>query len=70
VVSASHDNTLKVWNLETRVCLLTHRANTVYFAVTATVTAIIAGDDAGSVWFLDWPLSSAPPVHRPRQRQH
>jgi WD40 repeat protein len=55
VVSASHDKPHKVWDLETRACLLTHRANTVYSAVTTTATAIIAGDAAGTVWFLDWP---------------
>ncbi len=27
-------------------------------AVAATATAIIAGDAAGSVWFLDWPPST------------
>ena len=55
VVSASLDNTLKVWDFETSACILTHRANIGYSAVTATATAIIAGDAAGSVWFLDWP---------------
>jgi WD40 repeat protein len=55
VVSASADKTLKVWDLESGACVLTHRANTAYSAVTATATAIIAGDAAGSVWFLDWP---------------
>ncbi len=58
VVSASHDNTLKVWDLETGACLLTHRANTAYSAVTTTATAIISGDAAGTVWFLDWPSPS------------
>jgi WD40 repeat protein len=60
VVSASLDRTLKVWDLATGACLLTHRANTPFSAVTATATAIIAGDTAGSVWFLDGPLSNAP----------
>jgi hypothetical protein len=55
VVSASDDQTLKVWNLETGACLLTHRANTAFFAVTATDATIIAGDATGAVWFLDWP---------------
>jgi hypothetical protein len=35
--------------------LFTHRINTAYSAVTTTATAIIAGDRAGTVWFLDWP---------------
>jgi hypothetical protein len=55
VVSASDDHTLKVWDLASGACVLTHRANASYTAVTATATAIIAGDAAGSVWFLDWP---------------
>ena len=55
VVSASEDHTLKVWDLEAGACVLTHRANTGCSAVIATATAIIAGDAAGSVWFLDWP---------------
>jgi WD40 repeat protein len=55
VVSASADGTLKVWDLQAGTCLLTHRANAGYLAVTTTATAIIAGDAAGAVWFLDWP---------------
>jgi nucleoside phosphorylase len=57
VVSASDDNTLKVWDLASGACLLTHRANAAYHAVAATTTAVVAGDAAGSVWFLDWPSS-------------
>jgi WD40 repeat protein/nucleoside phosphorylase len=56
-VSASSDNTLKVWDLKTGMCLFTHRANTSYLAVATTATAIIAGDAAGVVWFLDAPSS-------------
>jgi WD40 repeat protein len=64
VVSASGDNTLKVWDLETYSCLVTHHGDTSYLAVAATTTAIIAGDRAGSVWFLDLPSHRIPP--RPR----
>jgi nucleoside phosphorylase len=55
MVSVSRDNTLKVWDLEAGACLVTHRANTAYSAVTMTATTIIAGDLAGAVWFLDLP---------------
>jgi WD40 repeat protein len=55
VVSASEDRTLKVWDLASHTCLFTHRANAAYTAVDATATSIIAGDDIGSIWFLDLP---------------
>jgi WD40 repeat protein len=57
VVSASSDRTLKVWDLVSGACLLTHRANASFTTVAVTATAIMAGDAAGSIWFLDWPLS-------------
>jgi WD40 repeat protein len=59
MVSASLDNTLKVWNLQTGACLLTHRGNVGYLAIAVSPTAIIAGDTAGAVWFLDWPPPDA-----------
>jgi WD40 repeat protein len=61
VVSASRDGTLKLWSLDTQACLLTHRGDAPYTAVAAT-TAVIAGDDAGIVWVLDWPPSRNPTV--------
>jgi len=59
----------KVWYLESYACVLTHRANGVFTAVAATATTIVAGDAAGSIWFLDFPLSSGPPSPRPRQHK-
>jgi WD40 repeat protein len=55
VVSASDDKTLKVWDLTTSACLLTHYGDSPYAAIIATTTSIVAGDNLGSVWFLDWP---------------
>jgi WD40 repeat protein len=57
VVSASHDRTLKIWDLETYACLITHRGDAPYAAVAASAAVIVAGDDAGGMWFLDWPSS-------------
>ena len=55
MVSVSEDQTLKVWDLHTYACLLTHRGDAAYTAVAATATRVVAGDSAGTVWFLDWP---------------
>jgi hypothetical protein len=55
MVSASFDQTLKVRELESYVCRYTHCRDAAYLAVAATTIAIIAGDGAGSVWFLDAP---------------
>jgi WD40 repeat protein len=55
VVSASADQTLRVWDLDTYTCILIHRGETFYTGVAATATSVIAGDFAGTVWFLDWP---------------
>lgn len=46
---------LKVWNLATYTCRITHRGDTAYLAVAVSATAITAGDGAGVVWFLDVP---------------
>jgi hypothetical protein len=62
VVSASEDRTLRVWDLRARACRILHRGDVAYTAVAATATTIIAGDSAGTVWFLDWPGSIAPPM--------
>jgi WD40 repeat protein len=62
VVSASADQTLKVWDLDSYACVLTHRGDAFYTAVAATATSVVAGDVAGTVWFLDWPASMAPPI--------
>jgi len=64
VLSASQDKTLKVWDLDSYACLLTHRGDAAYTAVAATATGVVAGDATGSVWFLDWPPSMAPPISR------
>jgi CHAT domain len=57
VVSASWDRTLKVWDLETYACLVTHRGDAPYAAVATSATVIFAGDTLGDVWFLDAPTS-------------
>jgi hypothetical protein len=49
--------TLKVWDLDFGASFVAHWANTAFTAVTTTASAIIAGDAAGTVWFLDWPPS-------------
>jgi len=54
-ISASYDRTLKVWDLQTYACLLTHRGDAPYSAVAISATAVVAGDSTGGVWFLDWP---------------
>ncbi len=55
VISASDDRTLKVWDLATARCLLTHRGDAPFQCVTATADVIVAGDNIGTVWFLEWP---------------
>lgn len=62
VVSASEDRTLKVWDLETCTCLVTHHGDAPYAAVATSATAIVAGDAAAGLWILDGP----PPPTRHR----
>lgn len=64
VVSASSDRTLKVWNVENGTCLVTHRGDTAYTVVAADAATIVAGDDAGTIWMLDWPSFERPIVPR------
>lgn len=55
LVSGAWDRTLKVWDLETGSCLHTHHTSAANTAVAVTDTAIVVGDAAGAVWFLDRP---------------
>ena len=57
VISASPRHTLEVWDLDTHACVLTHRGDAPYTAVATSATTVVAGDDAGTVWFLEWPAS-------------
>src|SRR5262249_45173538 len=75
VVSASEDRTLKVWDLATGECIITHLGDARFTAVAATATTICAGDETGTLWFLDWPPSllpqpgSKPPSEPRRERR-
>ena len=46
------------WDLETRTCLVTHRGDAPYAAVSTSATAIVASDATGGLWILDWPPST------------
>jgi WD40 repeat protein len=59
VVSTSYDQTLKVWDLATGACGITHHGDAVFRAVAVSATIVVAGDEAGEVWFLDLPPSMA-----------
>jgi WD40 repeat protein len=61
VVSVSVDRTLKVWDLASSRCLVTHRSEAAFRCVAATADVLIAGDGAGTLWFLEWPREPAPP---------
>ncbi|HET9624419.1 MAG TPA: AAA family ATPase [Kofleriaceae bacterium] len=65
VISASYDQTLKVWDLATSTCLVTHHGDAAYVAVAASATKVVAGDVAGTVWFLDLPAAVRSPVPQP-----
>jgi WD40 repeat protein len=60
VVSGSHDRTLKVWDITSGRCLLTHRGDAALQHVVATSGGIIASDRTGTLWFLAWPHASVP----------
>jgi WD40 repeat protein len=64
LVSASHDQTLRLWDLDTHACLVTHRGDTRFTSVAAKDSAIVAGDAAGTVWFLDLPTIRSTRSHR------
>jgi WD40 repeat protein len=55
-VSASADNTLKVWDLGTGQALTTLQihAGFVFCAITPDAKTILAGDRAGALHILDW----------------
>jgi len=59
VVSASYDQTLKVWDPTTHACVITHRGDAAYLAVAVGANMLVAGDAAGAIWFLDLPPSMA-----------
>ena len=61
VVPASDDHTLKVWDLATYLCRITHCGDAAYLAVAVSATAVTAGDTSGAVWFLDAPPSMTSP---------
>jgi nucleoside phosphorylase len=69
VVSASHDQTLKLWELATYACRLTHCGDASYLAVAVTATAVVAGDIAGTVWFLDVPRYLASSIDAPSAQE-
>jgi WD40 repeat protein len=61
VISASRDHTLKVWDLATYTCSITHRGDTGYHAVAVSATVVAAGDASGAVCFLDLPPAARSP---------
>jgi nucleoside phosphorylase len=65
LVSASDDSMVKVWDLATYACRLTHRGDAAYPTVAVTTTAVVAGDVAGTVWFLDVPRNVASSIDAP-----
>jgi WD40 repeat protein len=56
VVSVSDDNTMRVWNVESEQALATVYGDATFTSV-AVVSQhlIVAGDEAGNVWFIDLP---------------
>lgn len=58
-VPASHDRTLKVCDLDAFAWSSPTAATSPYISIAATPAALVAGDEHGTVWFLDWPRQSA-----------
>jgi hypothetical protein len=62
LVSASDDQTFRVWDFASYTCRFTHRGAAAHAAVAVTMTTILASDSAGTVWFLDVPPSMVSPA--------
>jgi nucleoside phosphorylase len=69
LVSASEDGTLKIWDLATCACRFTHRGDAGFLTVAVAANAIVAGDAAGTVWFLDIPRSLASSINDPAAQE-
>jgi hypothetical protein len=55
IVSASLDRTLAVWDPKNNQQVSTLHGDAAFRAVAATDRSVVAGDDAGNVWLLDFP---------------
>src|SRR5262249_20181860 len=59
-VSTSWDRTVRIWDLTTHACLVTHHGDAEFLSVAAGTTGIAANDINRIVSFLDWPPSMVP----------